>query len=836
MNCREGEMDLFLLRTGFLNCCRQTAQLCFFVFSSLCLVSTANAQESAPNNPYPYITTTIPVSGYVKKLVVLKRTPNLLYALVQNDGPPKVSDRTGLYIFDISNPAIPKLLTIIPITSPIGLDITRGESWLFVYSAWYQGHDPKGWYGVSALDISNPMGPHEIGKTELDITYARTSADDKRLFVIERGLTRKNEEGYRYTDYSVGADGNLSLATRVRKQDLNARDLAIYTDGGYLLSADKDKTPAAFDSANPSVSKEAFNNLNNIGYPHAIGPDGTVYLLDGDDLVLASLFPKVQKKGVLPGRFSSSHIGYISEDSRSAYVLSLDKTLHILDLSNPAQPKTVAQYVMPNYIGSAVPSRRNGLIYAGLLGSIVVIDPSRAVVTSERLIAAHAEALRQYRRTDLKFDFERTRNAINVLKAAGIADAQKKKPDGMSDKVLASILNDYGFFLDKANFLSKEATDVYREVIKLDPTRSVAYLNLGDNLRGLLRTATSFQEKQSLTKEIKTSYMQYRQRSGKSTAEVDSFMSLNIVDKPPTDFCEYVAAYANRRRLVEIFGSGESVERADGQGRMRIDITDQGTAHIPWLRVFDNETNQELAEGTMGIPAESEETRWAQNIAVVPYKDGHHLLYFNDGNFLISTAPVGVSQVNGKSCGFATQVVESFDKVNLDPKLCQLVMKNRPPYIETDGFHSLTNDALQKAGYSETSFGKALKVDFDNDGIDDYLVSLQYASGAGRGCDYSFFDLLNSRRDGFSASKGRELLQEMQGTGRQPARRHDVPLCSGNTTGWFRYNGIVYYETKYPGDEPKVGSQEFHRVSYIKGGTVKTVCDASFAIQTTVQH
>lgn len=768
--------------------------------------------------------------------MILKRAPNLLYTLVQNEGPPKASDRTGLYVFDIADATNPKQLVFFPITSPIGLEINRGETKIFVYSAYYQGHDPNGWYGVVTVDISNPTVLREVAKTELDILMARLSVDDKYLFVRERDLIRKNEEGYQFSIFNVSADGNLTLSTRVRQQFSSVYGLYPIPDGKYLMVAGADRALTAYDIADPSVPKKELAVLSNWGYPKAIAPNGTMFLIDGDDLVLASFFPKAQKKGVLHGRFSSADIGYISEDSKSAYILTLDKTLQSLDLSNPAEPKSVAQYVMPNYIGSAVPGRGNGLIYAGLVGSIVVVDPTKAVVTSERLVAAHAEALKQYRRTDLKFDFERTRNAINVLKAAGVADALTRKPEGISDKVLAGILNDYGFFLDKASYLSKEATDVYRRVIKLDPGRSVAYLNLGDSLRSQLRTVTSFQEKSDLTKEIKAAYTQYRQRSGKSTAEVDSFLLLNIVEKPPTDFCEYVATYANQGRLVEIYGSGASVERSDGQGRMRIDITDQGTAHMPWLRVLDNETNQELTQAATDIPTETEETRWAQNIMVVPYKDGHHLLYFNDGNYLISSTPVGIAQTKGKACRFTTHVIESFDKLNADPKLCLLVQKNRPSYIDTEGLHSLTNDAVRKAGYSETSFGKALKVDFDNDGVDDYLVSLQYASGAGRGCDYVFFDLLNARRDGFSTSKGRALLQEMQGAGKRPGMRHDVPSCSGNTTGWFRNNGMIYYETKYPGDAPRIGSQEFHSVSYIKDGTVKKVCDASFKLRVTAQQ
>jgi hypothetical protein len=377
---------------------------------------------------------------------------------------------------------------------------------------------------------------------------------------------------------------------------------------------------------------------------------------------------------------------------------------------------------------------------------------------------------------------------------------------------------------------------MYRRVIELDPGRSVAYLNLGDSLRSQLRTVVSFQDKINVSTEIKTAYKQYKQRSGKSTSEIDSFLLFNVVDKPPADFCEYVASFASRGRLAEIFGSGALVKRADGKGSMRINISSQGTAHVPFLQSLDSESNEEITPDASEVPPETEETRWSENIAVVPYKDGHHLLYYNDGGFLISTTPIGAAQKNGKTCHFKTRVIELFDEKSADPKLCQLIATNRPPYIEAQVLHSLVNNAIVAAGYSETTFDRALKVDFDNDGNDDVLVRLQYTSGAGRGCDYSFFDLLNARRDGFSTSKGRTLLQEMQRTAKEPHMRHNVPSCSGNTTGWFRYNGITYYETKYPGDEPKGERQKFHRVSYIKDGNIKTVCEANFKLQVTVQR
>ena len=111
------------------------------------------------------------------------------------------------------------------------------------------------------------------------------------------------------------------------------------------------------------------------------------------------------------------------------------------------------------------------------------------------------------------------------------------------------------------------------------------------------------------------------------------------------------------------------------------------------------------------------------------------------------------------------------------------------------------------------------------------MVRLDHASGAGSGCDYTFFDLLNKRKDGFVEGEGRKLLQEMQGTGADGHPLDSVNYCQGNFTGWFRFKGLYYYETKYKGQRPENRWEEFHIISYIKDGKINNVCSASFRVE-----
>ncbi len=164
--------------------------------------------------------------------------------------------------------------------------------------------------------------------------------------------------------------------------------------------------------------------------------------------------------------------------------------------------------------------------------------------------------------------------------------------------------------------MKKQLTYI-RKVIQLDPERSVAYLNLGDSLRDQLPHVDTFEEKIELTKKIKHAYLQYNKLHGKSTPAIDSFLAFNVVDTPIADFCEYVTAYANRGRLRDVFGSGDSVLKADESGTMRVDIAYGGTANIPWVRSINNDTNEDMsdAEYNNEIGEHEEDTRETQEIA-----------------------------------------------------------------------------------------------------------------------------------------------------------------------------------------------------------------------------
>jgi tetratricopeptide (TPR) repeat protein len=449
-----------------------------------------------------------------------------------------------------------------------------------------------------------------------------------------------------------------------------------------------------------------------------------------------------------------------------------------------------------------------------------VSDP----VTPQKLISSHADALNSYRARPTDSEYHRARRAIEILKAGGVDDALAGKITGIPSKEMARILNDHGFFLDKGDY-SDEALNVYRKVIQLDPDRAVVYLNLGDNLRFKLFRANSFQEKLNLTKEAKTAYQRFKQLGGKAPREVERFLTHNIADVSQKGLCEYVATFTNEGRLLEIMGTGDSILKSNGRSKMRVQTTYAGSGHIASLEATNIDPNDPEPISDSELPVLSNHESWAGKFDFIPFNDGHHLLTRNNGGYLIRTAPIGAAQ--HPECHFTNRVIESFDnKRSKYPELCQYVLREKPPYINKTEGHSLSKDVCAKEGRGTTLCGEmALIVDFDNDGKEDALVSMYETIPGGRACTSDWFELLNSKRDDFSATDRRAILKALTTDSRQNCGSFET------RTGWFRYNGVTYFERKYAGEQPTNSLEEIHTVSFIKNGRIEIACEATFKRQ-----
>lgn len=98
---------------------------------------------------------------------------------------------------------------------------------------------------------------------------------------------------------------------------------------------------------------------------------------------------------------------------------------------------------------------------------------------------------------------------------------------------------------------------------------------------------------------------------------------------------------------------------------------------------------------------------------------------------------------------------------------------------------------FQIFGRRETSLVAHGSLDVDNDGKADEVVELAYQSGAGRGCDFNYFELVSEDRSLRRDATDR-LFDELQGI---PADGYSGRSCRGVRNRLFRFEGKVYYET-----------------------------------------
>lgn len=467
------------------------------------------------------------------------------------------------------------------------------------------------------------------------------------------------------------------------------------------------------------------------------------------------------------------------------------------------------------------------------------------IISAEKLIAAHEKALQEYVRTEEAYAYTRLSNTIKALEPFDLLHLQR--PENLSSKRFAQILNDYAFFLikriehsrDRLSEISHpvqgaypgnqsyfiktgqydDAIALYQRAIIEDPLRAIVHLNLADTLRKKLSTLNTYQEKVELTKAIKQAYLEYKKLSQKTTSWIEDFLHFNLVDTPPHDICEYIAEYANKGRLKEVYGSGRSVEKEDGDGFFQVEIAPAGSLGFEYAHFFDKATDKEISVGDEIIGSQYASSN---DTNPVPFYDQQYLLFAANGEFVDSVLPIGKRYQDAKKCNFKNEISYKFSSQS-DPVLCPLLETDKhPPFIEFEQ--------------------REVKIDFDNDGIKEhlYLSTMQH-----RSLNYSYYKWDEENQDiaELCTSKKAQMLFNMQYLKNELMQHRagsfecyiDIGtkfypyLAPDNTVGWFEYNGIVYFESKFRNKEIiQWRENQFYEVSYIKDGHVHKACEAVF--------
>lgn len=131
----------------------------------------------------------------------------------------------------------------------------------------------------------------------------------------------------------------------------------------------------------------------------------------------------------------------------------------------------------------------------------------------------------------------------------------------------------------------------------------------------------------------------------------------------------------------------------------------------------------------------------------------------------------------------------------------------------------MSRSEVRDLGRYETGLERQGFLDYNNDGTPNYIGELEYASGAGRGCDYNYFDELSEDRRSFVDSEERSLLLKMQKV--DLSGRH--PNCGSSWNGkymnhFFSFDEKIYFEHRTRNDRAvfKIENNKIYEICSVK--------------------
>lgn len=174
-------------------------------------------------------------------------------------------------------------------------------------------------------------------------------------------------------------------------------------------------------------------------------------------------------------------------------------------------------------------------------------------------------------------------------------------------------------------------------------------------------------------------------------------------------------------------------------------------------------------------------------------------------------------------CEFSNQVVAEIDAAEPDNDgVCQdAIGKYSLESIELSEKVETQPDFIKR---SETLAIKTGLIDVNNDGVPENVMELAYASGGGRGCDYNYYELIDSSGHGLVRGKMRSEFLKMQGV---DDSGYWGRSCGHIENQLFRYKGKTYYERNVENNETSD-----HVISIQTGDSVRQVCKYRRAIRT----
>jgi uncharacterized protein YecT (DUF1311 family) len=289
--------------------------------------------------------------------------------------------------------------------------------------------------------------------------------------------------------------------------------------------------------------------------------------------------------------------------------------------------------------------------------------------------------------------------------------------------------------------------------------------------------------------------------------------------------CEMIASSSPEKRAA-LDLKDESVDINNDGVRDKKEDCVSGTMNIP-CRKYRAQNGNLLDIETVGFEWND---YWTYGLATFEWKGKFYNLHSYDDFF---KKPAYVSFVSSDNkervvCEFEVKqkIIASSSSNAEDLKLlCSSLAKNSLDNLSS----ALSNEPLSKSVElctscsPDTYIEKSGYLDYDNDGAPNYLIEFGYASGAGRGCDFNYFDEFDLAQEKVSETAIRKLLLYMQGVDFEA--RH--PGCGGMRNKFVEYNGLIYYVAIKEGERS---------ISTIQNGVFNKICTASPVYDVSVKN
>lgn len=241
----------------------------------------------------------------------------------------------------------------------------------------------------------------------------------------------------------------------------------------------------------------------------------------------------------------------------------------------------------------------------------------------------------------------------------------------------------------------------------------------------------------------------------------------------------------------------------------------EGTMRIP-STVYEKLFNKDFSEMEIGFEWID---YWTYGLEYLKVDGTTYKLTSKDDHLTQLSYLSYITQANEEyiMCEFKPTTVSTFyahENVKNSKAICDAVKNEKVSYI------SIENDIAKPNIKDYNPFWSLLglkqgKVDFDNDGTENDVFQIFYASGAGRGCDTLYFDEVESTGDEFKKTKSRELLLEMQGVDINAFH----PRCHIESK-FFKYDNTVFYKETF-------FNEKGTKVLKIEEGQIIPICSSN---------